>query len=168
MGKRSDFPRRKNDLYETPKEAVLPLLPFLITNVLYYEPCVGNGALIRHLAKHGHLCVGGTDKKYDARVVQYRVANFDYFITNPPWTRQLLHPIIENLADQKPTWLLFDAGWMHTKQARPYLKYCQKIVSVGRIKWIPGTQHASKDDCCWYHFWKGNHITGNTIFYNED
>jgi hypothetical protein len=39
------------------------------------------------------------------------------FITNPPWDRKVLHPLIEHLSSIAPTWLLFDADWMHTKQS---------------------------------------------------
>src|SRR3984893_1647357 len=78
---------------------------------------------------------------YDARVIEYP-HDAEFFITNPPWTRQLLHPIIVNLKRQKPTWLLFDADWAHTIQAAPYLSFCRKIVSVGRVKWIGSRYHA--------------------------
>jgi hypothetical protein len=77
-----------------------------------------------------------------------------YFITNPPWTRNLLHPIIDHLSGILPTWLLLDADWMHTKQAAPYLEYCTKIVSIGRVKWMEGTKMTGKDNCCWYQFYK--------------
>ena len=61
MGKRSDFPRRKNDAYDTPYEAVVPLLPFLAKETCYHEPCCGKGYLIQHLLKHGHHAVAATD-----------------------------------------------------------------------------------------------------------
>ncbi len=51
-----------------------------------------------------------------------------------------------------PTWLLFDADWMHTKQSAPYMIYCKKVVSVGRVKWIEGSKSVGKDNCCWYLF----------------
>jgi len=54
--------------------------------------------------------------------------------------------------DLAPTWLLFDADWMHTKQAIPYLKYCTDIVSVGRLIWIEGTKTSGKDNCVWFRF----------------
>ena len=74
------------------------------------------------------------------------------FVTNPPWSRPVLHPIINNLSDQAPTWLLIDADWVHTKQAIPYLPRLQKIVSIGRVKWIPDSPFAGKDNCCWHLF----------------
>jgi hypothetical protein len=152
MGKRSNFERRKNDFYPTPYEAVLPLLPFLKEQTSYIEPCVGKGDLISHLTQHQHHCVRCSDLPTDATTAQYDLNGADCFITNPPWTRELLHPMIDNLRQQLPTWLLFDASWMHTKQARPYLFYCEKIVSIGRVKWISGSPHIGKDDSCWYLF----------------
>ena len=98
----------------------------------------------------------------DVRTHDYADILAEYFITNPPWTRQILHPIIENLSNQLPTWLIFDASWAHTKQARPYAARCVKIVSVGRISWMQnGT--SSLDDCAWYLFDKN--FTGQTEFY---
>ena len=76
----------------------------------------------------------------------------DHIITNPPWDRKILHPMIEHFASMRPTWLLFDADWMHTKQSTPYMDYCQKIVSVGRVKWIPDSKMTGKDNCAWYLF----------------
>jgi hypothetical protein len=64
-----------------------------------------------------------------------------------------------NLSDQLPTWLLFDADWKHTKQAIPYLSRLCTIVSVGRVRWIPGTPYTGKDNCCWYLFDRSADIT---------
>jgi hypothetical protein len=77
-------------------------------------------------------------------------------ITNPPWDRTLLHPLIEKLSDLRPTWLLFDADWVHTKQSINYLPRLRKIVSIGRVKWFDKT--AGKDNSCWYLFDKPSDI----------
>jgi hypothetical protein len=154
MGKRSNFERRKNDFYPTPYEAVLPLLQSLRTGTHYIEPCVGADDLCNHLSVHSHVCVASYDLPIDATTERYDVTRADCFITNPPWTRQILHPMIDNLRQQLPTWLLFDASWMHTRQAIPYLPYCAKIVSIGRVKWIPDSKYSGKDDSCWYLFVK--------------
>lgn len=154
MGKRSEFERIQKDAYQTidPK-AVEPLKTYLNTESLrYYEPCVGEGKLL-DLLDPWH-CSGNSDDERDARTFQYgkAIANADYFITNPPWNRELLHPIIENLRRQLPTWLLFDADWMHTKQSSEYMRHCRTILSVGRLTWIPGTKVKGKDNCAWYLF----------------
>jgi hypothetical protein len=152
MGKRSTFPRFPQDAYATPWEAVVPLLDHLAPRTRYIEPCGGEGRLIEHLKRAGHTCVGYYDLPFDARTTRYVVDDADRFITNPAWRRDVLHPILVNLSDQLPTWLLLDADWVHTKQAIPYLPRLRKIVSVGRVKWIPGSPFTSKDNCVWCLF----------------
>lgn len=154
MGKRSTFPRRQHDFYPTPEAAVLPLLPHLKRGVWFIEPCAGEGDLVRHLERAGHFCAHRSDIEQDAAKAQYQPDRLGagFFITNPPWSRDVLHPIITNLSAQAPTWLLFDADWMHTRQAAPYLPLCRKIVSVGRVKWIPDSPHTGKENAAWYLF----------------
>lgn len=171
MGKRSSFERSKNDLYDTPERGVLPLLPFLPGSTRFISPCYGNGYLVEHLQAHGHICVGAYDiepraggvNKANACTREYYVGEADFFIENPPWTRALLHDIIANLSRQLPTWLLFDAAWSATLQAARLLPTCQKIVMVGRLKWIEGSAHQGKDDCCWYLF-NHQHRAGPRVF----
>lgn len=151
MGKRSNFARIDKDKYmTTDPRAVRPLLDYYQgIQLKYYEPCAGNGDLIKLI--HGGHCVGHSDYEQDARTTIYET-NADFFITNPPWTREILHPIIENLRKQLPTWLLFDADWMFTAQSNPYMKYCKIVLPVGRLKWIPGSNNTGKDNCAWYEF----------------
>ncbi len=160
MGKRSDFQRIERDYYPTPIEAVRPLVPHLHRARFWYtEPCAGDGRLVRHLS---HLTKGNAMAEYlcDLTPQIQEVEQFDamdirsasMFITNPPWDRKALHPIIEHLSDIAPTWLLFDADWMHTKQSTSMVARLEKIVSVGRIKWIEGSKMTGKDNCCWYLF----------------
>ena len=158
MGKRSSFERVPRDFYPTPYEAVLPLIPHLLPGASYCEPCCGDGALIRHLARHGfHLeCAFDIDPQTEAycmdATASWSDGDPDFYITNPPWERTTLHAIITNLSRHKPTWLLFDADWMHTKQSAPYMEWLRAIVSVGRVKWIPDSPFTGKDNCCWYLF----------------
>jgi|TARA_R110002020_G_scaffold84979_10_gene210069 hypothetical protein len=194
MGKRSDFKRRANDFYQTPRAAVEPLLPHLPERFTYIEPCAGDGALIRALSSFegvshdGRFCplleygsdIAIPDQLWASEVQSIRNSSsgredfraskivfhqdaleikkdnveprVDFFVTNPPWSRPTLHALIMHLSAIRPTWLLFDADWAHTKQAAPYLAHCRKIVSVGRCKWIPGSPHTSKDSCSWYLF----------------
>jgi hypothetical protein len=161
MGKRSTFARLPRDFYPTPVEAVRPLLPHLPPRTRFIEPCAGDGALVRHLEAAGHICAHASDIEPQAYWIQRRdllapswelVARDEVFITNPPWNRRLLHPIIDRLSAIAPTWLLFDADWIHTRQAAPFLPWLHKIVSVGRVKWIPDSKMTGKDNCAWYLF----------------
>lgn len=182
MGKRSTgtFERRERDYYPTPDTAVWPLLPHLLPHTYYIEPCFGEGKLIEHLDKHEHICYlrSDIDPKFgywhcDATKdnIIAKLPRLSYhglcFITNPPWDREILHPIIQNLSAQLPTWLLFDADWMHTKQSIPYLPYLRKIVSVGRVKWIPESTMTGKDNCCWYLFDQNSLCFDEPIFYGR-
>jgi hypothetical protein len=164
MSKRcASFPRRAHDDYPTPAKAVVPLLPHIPRASTFVEPCAGSGQLARALSAAGMRHVESYDLPDDARVHVYPPGG-DCFITNPPWSRPLLHPIIENLRRQKPAWLLFDADWAYTKQAAPYMPFCRKIVSVGRVRWIPDSDYDGKDNCAWYLFASE---PGATLFYGR-
>lgn len=159
MGKRSDFERVERDFYPTPREAVLPLIPHLPDRFFKFdEPCAGNFALARHLSSlsNGWCQWAGDIEPMSPWVVKANALEWRYtaelIITNPPWDRKILHPMIEHFSDQAQTWLLFDADWLHTKQSVPFLPRLRKVVSVGRVKWIPDSKMTGKDNCCWYLF----------------
>lgn len=171
MGKRSDFTRRKSDKYLTPYECVPPLLPYLQDISTFIEPCAGDGRLVRHLERHGLRCISAFDTEPDSLMVRIGDAltetlpPCDAVISNFPWTRALMHPILDRMMRHVQTWSLHDANWMFTRQAVPYLKHCSHIVTVGRVKWIEGTTMASKDDVAWFRF-DINHTEGPR-FYND-
>jgi hypothetical protein len=175
MGKRSSFERRERDFYRTPAAAVTPLLPHLMPRTRYVEPCAGDGSLIGHLSAAGHVCALAYDieplrsdvGRQDALTFRPQVDNapFDCFITNSPWTRSILHPLIDHLSDQAPTWLLFDADWVHTRQAGPFLPRLRRIVSVGRVKWIEDSPFTGKDNCAWHLF--DARDTGAAAFFGQ-
>jgi len=161
VGKRSTFERRANDAYDTWDARALPPLLRLLPVGSFVEPCAGNGTLIDAMEACGHRCVQAFDvepRRHDierADATTAKVADGSRVVTNPPWSRPLLHAIIENLAPQAETWLLFDAGWAFTRQAAPLLRHCHRIVVVGRLRWIAGTKFDAQDDCAWYHFGPG-------------
>lgn len=160
MGKRSAFERLPRDYYPTPREALAPLIPHLEFGVMFAEPCAGDGALIHGLEAAGASCVEAldiepqTDIAYRADALDWNVSDSaDYIITNPPWDRKILHPMIRHFSAMRPTWLLFDADWVHTKQAAPFMPLLRMVVSVGRVKWIPDSKMTGKDNCAWHLFW---------------
>lgn len=176
MGKRSTFERRERDFYPTPAAAVEPLIAHLPSRVRFIEPCAGDGALVRHLEAAGHSCALAYDIEPQHDSVQRgdavslamrpdRGVAADYIITNPAWSRSVLHEMIAEFSRCLPTWLLFDADWVHTKQAAPYLQMLRKVVSVGRVKWIADSPHTGKDNCAWHLFDSTNE--GPTHFYGR-
>jgi len=173
MGKRSNFERKPRDYYRTPVEAVEPLRPFIQDVDSFCEPCAGDGALIRSLVNIGLRCTTAYDiephainmVRLDALTLEETdIGGADLIITNPPWERSVLHPMIEVFSDIKPTWLLFDADWVHTKQATRFMPRLRKIVSIGRVKWFDKT--AGKDNACWYQFDRHDE-SYNTKFYGR-
>ena len=148
MGKRSNFPRFPQDSYNTPAAVIGPLLPHLAPGTRFIEPCAGKGYLIGHLKRAGHVLIGALrSARRRAGEALCRNRGRSRLRTNPPWRRDVLHPIIANLSDQAPTWLLIDADWAHTRQSIPYLPRLRTIVSVGRVKWIPDSPFTGKDNC---------------------
>ena len=174
MGKRSDFERKPRDFYPTPFEAVEPLVKHLPREFGFAEPCAGDGALCGHLEWYGGICMWASDIEpqhegiltddYSA-IGEDQCLESEYIITNPPWDRTILHPMIDHFRKIRPTWLLFDADWMHTKQASPYLFNCEKIISVGRIKWFGNM--TGKDNCAWYLFTDDYRPLQETGFYGR-
>jgi hypothetical protein len=163
LGKRSEFVRVEKDFYRTiDKRAVAALAPFLTPDTKYAEPCYGYGDLEVNLSLYNHECVWKSDIDTHYMDVQQKnaleldsndLSMADCVITNPPWTRTILHPMIECLSNLKPTWLLFDSDWAFTKQSATLMKdRCTDIVAVGRLIWIPGTTMQGKDNCSWYRF----------------
>jgi hypothetical protein len=161
MGKRSTFERRPRDFYPTPQAAVRPLIRHLPPAFRWWEPCAGDGRLVDWIVaeRPRSVCVGASDIEPAAPHVAYGDAlidqpppGIDYIITNPPWARFTLHALIERFLGIVPAWLLFDADWMHTRQAAPYLPYLEVIQSVGRVKWIEDSPHTGKDNCAWHLF----------------
>ncbi len=174
MGKRSNFERKPRDFYVTPYNAVLPIIEHLDNNTRFSEPCAGDGALCKHLAKHGHSCYWLSDIEPQVDIIQQAnaldltvpLSTSDCIITNPPWDRKVLHDMIEHFRNLNDTWLLFDSDWIHTKQSKEYIKYCHKIVSIGRVKWIEDSNSVGKDNCAWYLF-KSNANKGYVEFYGR-
>lgn len=174
MSKRAgQFARRANDCYDTPAAAVLPLIPHLPRACYFIEPAAGRGDLVDHLEKFGHTCIAKFDIEPRRADIERRSAfsNFKVqpgvmIISNTPWQREILHPMIRHLSAIAPFWNLFDADWMHTKQAREFLPMCKKIVSIGRVRWIEGSGMDGKDNCCFYLF-DANHRDGPHFYGRE-
>lgn len=189
MGKRSNFERIPQDKYMTTDLGpVRRLQPFLKPHTTFCEPCAGNGDIIKQMKWYGHNCAyacdthpGGTAfhrlsnpiYKRDAMTLDKKWklssgATTTMFVTNLPWSRDILHPLIDHLSKLLPLWTLCDANWMHTKQAAPYIERCSVIVSVGRVKWIKNSDGGGVDDSCWYFFpgyERGRPYKGNPVFF---
>jgi len=173
MGKRSNFELQDRDLYPTiDPSAVLPLLWWARTYdprfLSYAEPCAGDGSLIRQLV--GLDCRWKSDihplkegiQKLDAHNLQEsHVENCDYIITNPPYSWNVLCPMLDRFPKLRPTWLLLPADMMHNKRMAPYMRRCSVALSIGRLYWRDN-KIRGKDNYVWALFLNG--IVGQTNF----
>jgi hypothetical protein len=167
MGKRSEFERIPRDLYPTPMEAVAPLIPHLSEGTVYAEPCCGRGDLINHLRAFGMEVGYACDIEPGAAYIgEYRnalslerfdLAACDTIITNPPWPAkhgrgEPTLGLIRHLSSLLPTWLLLGADFAHNVYATDVMNTCSDIVPIGRVKWMPGTEHSGLENAAWYKF----------------
>lgn len=165
----SKFKRKERDYYPTPYAGVVPLLPFLKSGTRFIEPCAGDGRLVQHLEANEHKCVYASDiepmdasvERQDALTMAFPKA--DMIITNPPWDRKLLHPMIERFSEAMPTWLLFDGDWAYNVKSFPMLQYCKQIVAVGRLSW-EGNGVQGVNNCAWYLF---DRSAKQTVFHGK-
>ena len=174
-GRATAFVRSPKDFYETtdPKP-VARLLRFVSPGSSYMEPCAGAGALVRQLDRAGLVCTGASDiaprsadiLQADALALSPGFHGIPRIITNPPWSRDLLHPLIDHFLElAAESWLLFDADWLHTQYAPRYRHHISDIVSVGKVKWFAGTRDRGFDCCAWYRFAKDSARDGVARFH---
>lgn len=169
MSKRTPgLPQRPRGFWPTPKEAVIPLIPYLPPRARYGEPLAGNGALIQHLAElwPGGRCLWASDlqpegpaiDQLDALSIDSEAAELvNLWITNPPWPKigQRGDPamsIIQHLIGIAPGWFLLPFDFAANDYFKRLIRHCADIVPIGRVKWVPDSKDVGKDNCAWFYF----------------
>jgi len=123
-----------SDEMQTPKEAILPLLPFLKKEWVIWECAWGKGSLAKHLEKKGFKTIG--KKEVDFLKVT-EMNNSDIIITNPPYS--LKDSFLEKCYFfNKPFALLMPLTALEgKKRGELYRKYgIQLIIPNKRINFI--------------------------------
>ena len=154
----------RNNFWPTPREAVLPLVDHLRLDTIfskwrYVEPCAGDGALVDALAEQGFLCAGAFDvaprradiKARDAALAPVRLIPHLPRVTNPPWAKHLLKPILDNLVGQTVVWLLLPLDMAANIWTNPYMAHVNKLVPLGRVSWL-GNGKAGMENSAWFRF----------------
>lgn len=160
MGKRQQsFEKRPRDYYATiDPDAVKPLIPF-IRGLKVAEPCAGNGDLAMLLELDCFIKYesdiepqnGYVFKKDALSLTDFDLVECDVIVTNPPFSWNLLQPLLDHLPNIKPTWLLLPADVMHNKRMGKYMEKCTEIVSVGRLYWMDN-KVKGVDNFAWFLF----------------
>jgi len=161
MGKYSEIPRSPRDYYRTiDTKATRILNTHLPPDSVFCEPCAGAGDLIDQLAELGHWCPYACDiepqrsdiEKRDLFDIRHQETGmFDFFITNPPFTRAILVELIPHLSAMRPTWLLLPGDLVHNLYMREHMTHCVKFVSIGRMHWVENKING-KENYAWYLF----------------
>jgi hypothetical protein len=155
------FDRDATDWYPTPLRALRYLAPHLPAAARFYEPCGGDGRMIRSLIRLGFRCTGACDiKPRDSFMVEQGSAfeltgadlnGTDLFISNPPHRRDWMQPMIDHLRVLRPSWMLIDDDWLFQVQARQ-LEFASDIVPVGRMKIFDDSKDSSTFNFAWVRF----------------
>lgn len=145
--------RHPRDFYPTIDRRCVPPLVAMMRALGAYpsrfaEPCAGAGDLVDLLAVGAPdlVCEWQSDMLPQRRHVAVQDAlllsapdlrGIDCLITNFPWRRAMLHPLIAHLAEMIPVYTLLDSGWMATGAAVQLgERYCTDIITCRRLKWF--------------------------------
>lgn len=172
------FKTQARDLYETwdsrAHDALanhLPVKPFT-----YIEPCAGSGELIKgitNVSAHAH-CVQASDIHPLPTVCHLQIDQIDgvsgayvpadYIITNPPFSqvyKDICFAIMKKsmLHANEGAWFLIPGNWPYNSDFQWAMSNCSKVVPIGRMKWIRGSNHSESKDCIWALFHKDKRNT---------
>ena len=159
MGRRSDgFEKRPNDFYATPAPQAEIIARRLAPRTRFIEPCAGDGALVMALEAAGHVCVAASDiEPRDPEIATRdgadagRALSEYTIVTNPPWSRELLLPLLDAWIESpaRQVWLLLASTHLMNRYSGPYAPRTAEIIPAGRPKWIADSKWSAKDDACW-------------------
>lgn len=178
MGKYSKFEeKRPKDFWGTvDSDATKPLAPW-VEGKTYAEPCYGDGDLEIQLIGYAE-CKWRSDIRVDTKygfgtdatiLTKEDLYYCDLIITNPPFKWEWLQPLLDHLPTLKPTWLLLPADSMHNKRMAPYMAYCERVLSVGRLYWVldPDVKPIKGKDNYIWAFWPDLETKRDTIFHER-
>jgi hypothetical protein len=158
------MPRRALDFYETPPSYIAALLGEVNVFGRVFEPCVGEGAIADALKKMSVVKSLDTNDLDEAREADYHFdatepypfsQDFDWCVTNPPFSREL--EIIETAIDYGFPNMAFlarlsflepteDREWFLTQHPP------QQIIALPRYSFRPNDEGKKQTDsvtCCW-------------------
>jgi hypothetical protein len=143
------------DLFETPDNALMLLDPILETlkGKVIYEPCCGNGAIVRYLEKKGFTVIARdlytTEVKQDYLVDED--PDYDVLITNPPFC--LKHEFFEKaMLSGKPFILLLPLQFLTPKCSYDNIKKCPIDIIIMNPSPVFLNENADRQvgDCGWF------------------
>jgi len=116
------------DDFQTPPEALFPLIPFLKPHATIWEPAAGNGNLVRELKRRKFHVIGSDIKTGQDFLTWSPMIYYDYIITNPPYS--LKQKFLERCYElRKPFALLLPLTTFETRKRQMlFLKYGIQVI----------------------------------------
>ena len=168
MGKRSPgHDARPRDFWPTPPEGIRPLLRLsdeVQPSKRFIEPCAGDGALVSGLEMNGWTCELALDLepqvpgilKHDASMLsrreELRGIDDPLIVTNPPWARKLIEPLLDDwFTFAHQIWLLHPLDWLANQWMGRFNRHIDMIVPIGRVSWLQNGQ-AGKENSTWVRY----------------
>ncbi len=146
---------QQQDLFETQDSAIMLLDPILETlkGKVIYEPCCGNGAIVKYLEKKGFTVIARdlytTEEKHDYLVEED--PEYDVLITNPPFC--IKHEFFEKaMLSGKPFILLLPLQFLIPKCSYNNIKNCaiDMIIMNPSPKFLNENADRQVGECAWF------------------
>ena len=146
-----------SDDFQTPPEALNPLIPYLKKDWLIWECAMGKGNLVNGLNRRGFLTIG-TDLLTGHDFLKWQPKRFDCIVTNPPFS--LKQEFLERCYQlKKPFALLLPLTTFETeKRQRLFKKYGLEVIFLPRridFETPSGEGSGSWFATAWFTNWLG-------------
>tara|TARA_R110000824_G_scaffold141620_3_gene308351 strand:- start:467 stop:979 length:513 start_codon:yes stop_codon:yes gene_type:complete len=137
----------KDDDYETTEKILKDLIPYLEPNKIIYDPFFCEGFIKEEWNKLSYICI---NNKVDAfEKVDF---DFDYLITNPPFScKQKVLDLC--LSYDKPFMVLLPIDTLGSKWIKPYFDKLQFIIPNGRYNFYKKSQKDKKSSSWFDTMW---------------
>jgi len=139
------------DDFQTPPEALNPLLPYLPEGGFIWEPACGKGNLVRALSRRGYRVIG-TDILYGERFdfltwTPRWIDDVDVILTNPPYS--LKDKFIERCYELGRPWamLITISALGGQRRQNLYRQYGLQMIMLGRRV---NFEYAANKKACWF------------------
>lgn len=166
--KKAEAEKGNYDDCQTPGYGLEPILPYLKTGKLIWEPAFGEGYLVRALAEAGHTVIG-TDILFGQDFFSYTKPIGSVIVTNPPYSGDNKYLWTKHACElDVPFALLMQVEWQATEEFHSLaVPYDIEIVSfhpridfkMPNVGWKSSAQFATQ--------WYCRMLTGSRLTYTS-
>lgn len=174
------MPRRELDFYETPPHYIAALFNEVNIFGKVYEPCVGESAIadaLRALPSVRKVITNDIDRKrkadlhVDARLSAAWTGNFDFVVTNPPFSdeQEILEQALDACANVA---MLARLSFLEPTEDRSHLLESnppQQVIVLPRYSFRlndDGKRQTDNVTCAWL-VWRSDHIPQSLAVYGR-